>query len=237
MARGIKLPAPLPGTLLLAGMLAGVGAVPAGAAATQAGGAPPLMPTRDVTVTYSVQPEGAPQPQRVQVYFQGGGGMMRIDGPPGPDGGPSGDMVMNRATRTMTVVLNQPRVYMDVPEGEEVRSPFVLDAAMRFTPAGTGSVAGLACNRFTIESGSGRAEACVTDDGVVLSESGVDGQGNRGSLQALSVRYGTLDAALFTPPAGFTRAAHPEQMGPPGSSADPAGPALTGPMNGPPAGR
>lgn len=195
--------------------------------------APPLMPTRDVTVVYAVQPDGAPQPQRVTVYFQGGGGLMRIDGPPAPDGSSSGDMVMNRAARTMVVVLNQPRIFMDVPENEEVRSPFVLDASMQFTPTGTGSVAGLACQTYAIVMGSGKAQACVTADGVVLSESGVDGQGNRGSLSALSVRYATLDPALFMPPPGFQRAAHPAQMGPPGASADPDGPMLSGPPAGP----
>lgn len=176
--------------------------------------APPLMPTRDVAVVYSVQPQGAPQPQSVKVYFHDKGDLMRIDGPPGPqDGALSGYMVMNRPAKSMVVVLNQQHLFMDVPEGQEVRSPFVLDGSMRFTPEGTGTVAGLACERYGIVAGAGHAEACVTADGVVLSETGVDGQGNRGTLTAQSIDYAPLSASLFTPPAGYQRAGHPAAPG------------------------
>ncbi|MCQ8276936.1 DUF4412 domain-containing protein [Acetobacteraceae bacterium KSS8] len=192
-------------------LLALVLALPASA---QAPAAPPLMPTRDVAVVYSVQPQGAPQPQSVKVYFHNKGDLMRIDGPPNPqDGALGGYMVMNRPAKTMVVILNQQHLYMDVPEGQEVQSPFVLDASMQFTPQGAGTVAGLPCERYSIVAGAGHAEACVTSDGVVLSETGVDGQGNRGTLTAQSVSYGPLDASLFAPPAGFQRAGHPAGPG------------------------
>lgn len=196
---------------------------------------PPLMPTRDVSVLYTVQPEGAAQAQPVQVYFQGGGGMMRVDGPPGPDGAPQGDMVLDRTAKTMTVVLNGPRIYMQIPEREQVRSPFVLDASMQFTRTGVGSVAGLPCVQWSIVSGKGSAIACVTTDGVVLSESGVDGDGARGQLVARTVTYGPLHAVLFTPPAGYQRSTHPQGLGQGmGPGGDPAGPVLTGPQAAPP---
>lgn len=207
----------MPMAAFMAALLVG-SALPLCQARAADAAAPPLMPTRDVTVQYSVLPEGAPQPQIVRVYFKGGGGLMRIDGPPGPpDGSPSGFMVMNRAAHTMTVILNQQHAFVDIPEGQMVSSPFVLDSSMRFTPVGTGTVAGLACTRYSIVAGSGQAQACVTADGVVLSESGVDGQGNRGSLTAQSVSYGPLAASLFTPPPGFQRAAHPASPGEPGA--------------------
>jgi hypothetical protein len=220
--------------ILLAGMaLAGAGT------ARAAPDGPPLMPTRDVLVLYSVMPEGAPQAQAVRVYFRGGGGAMRIDGPPGPDGTSSGDMILDRAARTMTIVLNQPRIFMQIPERDEVRSPFVLDASMQFTRTGTGSVAGIPCVQWSIVSGKGNATGCITADGVVLSEEGVDGEGARGKLVAQTVQYGPLAPTLFTPPPGFQRTAHPEGMGAggPGSSAAGAGgPMLTGPQAGVPNG-
>lgn len=209
----------------------------ASAPALAQGGAagPPVMPTRDVMVTYAVQPEGAPQPQMVKVWFQAGGNLMRLDGPPGPpDGSPSGFMVTNRAARSMLIVFNQPRVFMEVPETPDMQAPFVLDASMRFTPTGSGTVAGLPCNRYAIVAGSAKADACVTADGVVLSESGVDGQGNRGSLVARSVQYGALAPSLFVPPPGFQRTAHPAQDGAPGM---PPGPPAQGGAVGAPGGQ
>lgn len=202
-------------------------------APAQSGTGPQLMPTRDVSVLYSVQPEGAPEPEPVHVYFRGGGGLMRVDGPAGPDGNSQGQMILDRDAKVMTVVLNGPRVFMQIPEQEEVRSPFVLDASMHFTRTGTGSVAGLPCTQWAIATPKGGATACVSADGVVLSESGVDGQGARGELVAQTVQYGPLAAALFTPPPGYQRTAHPQNMGA-GMNGGPGqgGPALSGPQAG-----
>jgi hypothetical protein len=207
-------------------------ALPARAADT-----PPLMPTRDASVLYDVAPDGA-QPQAVRVYFGAAGGLMRMDGPPGPDGKSQGAMIMDRDRHLMTVVMNGPRVYMQVPEGQGVRNPFLLDAGMHFTRQGGRTVAGVSCTDWAIATDKGSATACVTADGVVLAEQGVDGEGNKGSLQARQVSYGPLPAATFQPPAGFQRVAHPA-MGP-GSGAAPgvlpggpgAPPAAGLPMNG-----
>ncbi len=200
-------------TSLMPGLL--LAAIATGAAgAARAADGPPMMPTRDATVVYEVTPEGAPQAQSVRVYFRGGGSQMRIDGPPGPDGSPSGDMVLDRPSRTITVVLNPARSYMQIPEREEVRSPFVLDSTMRFTRTGTGSVAGIPCVQWAIVTPKGDATACVTDDGVVLSASGVDGQGSRGRLMAQTVQYAPLAPSVFLPPPGFQRTAHPAAMDP-----------------------
>ena len=223
--------------LLLPCLLAGsalAGQAAAAAAAAAQGSGPPLMPSRDVTVLYGVQPEGAPQEQLVRVYFRGGGGMMRIDGPPAPDGSSSGDMIMDRDGKVMTVVMNQPRIYMQIPEREEVRSPFVLDASMRFARTGTSTVAGLACTTWSITTPKGDATACVTQDGVVLSESGVDGEGARGRMTARTVQYGPLPASLFAPPPGYQRTAHPENMGRGlGADGGPGGAGAGGLDNGP----
>ncbi len=215
-------------TSLMPALLLAVAATsPAGAAQAATDG-PPLMPTRDVTAVYLVTPEGAPQAQSVRVYFRGGGSEMRIDGPPGPDGSASGDMVLDRPNRLITVVLNPAHSYMQIPEREEVQSPFVLDSTMRFTRTGTGSVAGLSCVTYSIVTPKGSSTACVTEDGVVLSAAGVDGQGARGRLVAQTVQYAPLPQSMFLPPPGFQRTAHPEAAaaGAPGTAPNggPAGP-------------
>ncbi|WP_428374664.1 DUF4412 domain-containing protein [Lichenicoccus sp.] len=166
---------------------------------------PLTMPSRDVTVTYDVEPDGAPAPQQVRVLFSAHGRLMRIDAPDG-----QGSTIMDRDRRLMQVVIGAAKVYMDVPEREEQRSPFLLDPTMQYTATGTADVAGLPCTTWSITTASGSAHACVTPDGVVLSEDGVDSQGARGHLIARSVSYGPIAAAAFQPPPGFTRVAHPE---------------------------
>ncbi len=170
---------------------------------------PPFMPTRDVRVSYDVKPDAAPSAQRITVSFSGAGRLMRIDAPGG-----QGATILDRDQRLMTVVINSARVYMELPEREELRSPFLLDPSMRFAAGPADQVAGLACRHWTITGPSGNSVACVTDDGVVLSDAGADSQGARGRLVAEQVSYGPLDASLFRPPAGFSRVAHPEGPAP-----------------------
>ena len=186
---------------------------------------PPFMPTRDVSVVYDVQPDGAPSAQRITVSFTGNGRMMRIDSPDG-----QGETILDRDHKLMTIVVNAAKVYMEVPEREELRSPFLLDASMNFVSTGRGHVAGLDCATWSIAAPSGNATACVTADGVVLSEAGVDSEGARGRLTATRVTYAPLPASLFQAPAGYSRVAHPEGPAPYARGADGPGGAVTGPV-------
>lgn len=192
---------------------------------------PPFMPTHDVSVTYDVQPDGVPTAQRITVLFSGGGRLMRVNGPDG-----QGATILDRDNRLITIIINSAKVYMQAPERDELRSPFLLDASMKFVPDGRGRVAGLDCVRWSITAASGNATACVTVDGVVLSEQGVDSQGVRGHLTAQSVAYALVPAASFQPPTGYTRVAHPE--GPAsferGQTAPVTGPQGIGPQGNPP---
>ena len=194
------------GAPLAAGVPLALGAV---APASAQPAHPPFMPTRDVRVSYEVKPDAAPSAQRITVSFSGGGRLMRIDAPAG-----QGATILDRDRRLMTVVINSARVYMELPEREELRSPFLLDSSMRFAAGPADRVAGLACRRWTITGPSGNSVACVTEDGVVLSDAGADSQGARGQLVAQQVSYGPLDASLFRPPADYSRVAHPEGPAP-----------------------
>ena len=187
------------------------------------GAHPPYMPTRDVRVSYQVKPDAAPSAQQITVSFSGGGRLMRIDAPGG-----QGATILDRDRRLMTVVINSARVYMELPERDELRSPFLLDPSMRFAAGAADRVAGLACRRWTITGRAGNSVACVTADGVVLSDEGADSQGARGHLVAEQVSYAPLDASLFRPPSDYSRVAHPE--GPAPYARAPAGPA-TGPTS------
>lgn len=224
------------GLIASALVLAGAGLGPAYAQG-QAG--PKLAPSRDATVLYTVQAEGAPTSQPVRVYFSGNGALMRIDGPDGPGGGSRGAMILDRAAKTTTVVLNEAQVYMQIPQKDEVRTPFLLDGTMQFTRAESSTVAGQPCTNWTIVSGKGNATACVTDDGIILSESGVDASGSRGHLQAQTVSYAPLAPSLFVPPIGYKRTEQPPGLGaglgagpnaggPDAGGPNPGGPAMSG---------
>ena len=225
--------------LLMGGLALAVPPAAAHAQVSASGGAgehPLYMPSRDVTVTYDVEPEGAPSPQRVKVLFAGNGRLMRIDAPDG-----QGSTIMNRDRQVMQIVIGPAKVYMDVPESQQQRSPFLLDPSMQYTATGTATVAGLPCTTWSIITSPGTAHACVTADGVVLSEDGVDSQGARGHLVARTVTYGPIQPAAFEPPAGYTRVAHPEgpaafERGGAGAQGDaqPGGPQLGAPPMGAP---
>ncbi len=169
-----------------------------------AGDRPPPVPAHDASVTYRVEPAGRPA-EVVHVYFGAGGRLLRIDGPDG-----RGDTVLDRSTGTLTVVMNAQRAYMAVPSRGPVHDPFLLSDDMEFTRAGTTeTVVGMPCTDWRMTSPKGPSLACVTEDGLLLSASGADGTGGQGKIVAIAVSPAPLDAAMFTPPSGYQRIAHP----------------------------
>lgn len=162
---------------------------------------PRLAPTRDVTVTYRMlASKTSPQSQDVKVYFSGSGDLLRIDSSDG-----HGVTILDRPNQKVTLVMLSQRVYTQFSPREGLRNPFLLDLTMHYTPAGEGNIAGVACHKWSIDTSHGKASACVTEDGVILSESGVDADGVEGSLVAQKVSYNDIPASLFLPPEGFER--------------------------------
>lgn len=159
---------------------------------------PRLAPARDVTVVYSVQPEKLPQPTQAVVQFKAEGDKLRIDSPDH-----AGSTILDRPAQRVTLIMHKQKVYTGFSPKHGLRNPFMLDMSMKYEPDGAGRVAGLACNKWTITTTHGKANACVTEDGVILSEEGVDADGLRGKLEAQSVTYGPLADSLFVPPADY----------------------------------
>ena len=205
-------------------------AVPCLAAAEQH---PPLMPSQDATVTYSVQPDGQPA-RLVTVRFGGSGSLMRIDPAAGPQAG-QGYAVIDRVRRTVIAVMNPQHAYIELGERDDMHNPFLLDATMQFTHTGTSAVAGQPCTTWAITSGGGTAgaqsssTACITPTGIVLSEEGVDSHGQRGRLEATTVSFAPVPATDFAPPAGYQRVAHPAPAAPAGATPSGLPPLNTGP--------
>ncbi|WP_025842119.1 DUF4412 domain-containing protein [Asaia platycodi] len=159
---------------------------------------PRLSPSRDVTVVYSVQPEKMPKPVEAVVQFKAEGDKLRIDAPDH-----AGSTILDRPAQRVTLIMHKQRVYTSFAPKHGLRNPFMLDMSMQYAPDGAGTIAGLACNKWTITSTHGRASACVTEDGVILSEEGVDADGLHGKLEAQKVTYGPIADTLFVPPADY----------------------------------
>lgn len=181
------------------GLGAGLG-FGAGTARAEEGAHPRLTPERDVTVIYSVQPQGAPAPEQVSVAFAKDGNKLKIE-----PLSHVGATILDRPAQTVTLVLMKQHLYAVVTPHHGLRNPFLLDLSMHFTPQGTDRVAGLECGKWTIATPRGMATACVTPDGVILSEEGVDSDGLRGKLLAQTVTYAPIPAAEFQPPPGFEK--------------------------------
>lgn len=196
---------------------------------------PPLTPQRDATITYRFEPRPTEQDLRengppkqpvqvryVQVLYAGDGGLLRINYLTGDAGSPPrGAVIINRAAQEVLVVLDAGRVYTRLTERESVRNPFLLDLSMQFTRAGTATVAGQPCTLWQAYSAQGGAHACVTDEGLVLSQDGVDVDGLNGGLQAVSVSYAPVPSSAFQPPAGFQEVSPQREPGAQGGGRGP----------------
>ena len=173
---------------------------------------PPVAPTRDVMVAYRATapaqagaqaPQGA---QDIRVATTQGGRLLRVEGV----GAGGAYVIVDRTTQRMVMVMPQDRRYVEMPASDAFARGFVLNESMTFVKRGTETVAGLKCTLWEVTSREGAGTACVTDDGVLLRGRGSDG---KGGIEATSVKYGPQAAALFKPPADFSRLDVPPGMG------------------------
>lgn len=242
--RGLRMPG-----LCAAGVL-GVSAITAPCAHAQlATDHPRLTPGRDAVIDYVFQPRPTEQDiksgakadtpvasRHVQVLYSGDGGLMRINYMTGMEGDQSrGAVIINRAAQEVLVIINDRRIYTRLVQQEGVRNPFLLDMSMQFTKTGSSVVAGQPCTTWQAVSAQGKAETCVTDDGFVLQQDGVDVDGLNGSLRAMKVAYDIVPVSAFQPPSGFVEVTphspRPDASMQPQSPATGVGPTATLPTS------
>ncbi|TPW36511.1 hypothetical protein [Oecophyllibacter saccharovorans] len=178
---------------------------------------PRLTPERDVKVVYRFRtsPQPAGPMKEVTVWFSADGDKLRIE----PSSGEAVTL-LDRPAQRVTLMSLREKSYIQFLPLHGLRNPFLLDLTMHYTREGMGNVAGQPCRNWAITSPRGRAEACVTEDGVILSEKGVDADGITGELEAVQVTYGPIPSAEFAPPADFRQIqphARPVPMGAPGT--------------------
>lgn len=163
---------------------------------------PALAPTRDVVVTYRFWAGGnaaAPE-KKVMVSFAADGNQLRID-----PIGVQGITILDRLKQRVTLISTEKKSYIQFLPVNGLSNPFMLSLNMTYHAEGMGTVAGHECRRWSIESPKGKAQACVTDDGVILAEAGVDSDGVSGKMEAQNVTYRDLPASTFEPPEGYQK--------------------------------
>jgi hypothetical protein len=160
---------------------------------------PLLFPSRDVTVDYTVHPRDN-APLAVRVSIEAGGAHLRITSAELPTA-----FLVDRPAHTATILLPLLKLYATVGIARFDPQETVLKHA-QFQRHGQHHIAGHVCTDWTAFSAQGRAEACITEDGVILSGSAADAQGSLGAVQASTVMYGGLPPVLFRLPAGYRNA-------------------------------
>ena len=162
---------------------------------------PLLQPSRDVTVTYRVEgaaasaiPGGIDGPLRLS--WDAAHQRLRAEA----EGRPQAVLV-DLPNHTATMLDDVMHATVALPVRERDLQPLTL-AGARLTRRGAGSVAGMACTNWDVESRRGAGTVCMTGDGVALRADGaVDGR--KGSFTATNVRYGNVAPRLFTAPPGY----------------------------------
>ncbi len=160
---------------------------------------PRLVPMRDVTVTYHVQPRDH-APLEVRVSIAAGGARLRITAQDLPTA-----FLVDRPAHVATILLPMLKLFTTVKIGAFDPQETVLRGA-RFERHGHETLAGRDCTDWTAQSPQGSAAACITDDGVILRGRAADRHGDLGAILASTVQYGALPPALFVRPPGFSNA-------------------------------
>lgn len=193
---------------------------------------PRLSPEKDVKVVYRFRagPQGQAPMKQVTVWFAADGDELRIE----PEG-VKAVTLLDRPAQRVTLMSLQEKSYIQFLPLHGLRNPFMLDLNMHYTREGITRVAGQPCRNWAITTPRGKAEACVTEDGVILAEKGVDADGVTGELQAVQVVYGPIPASTFQPPADFRHIqphARPGQL--PAAGTQAAAPVQNAPIPGAP---
>ena len=153
---------------------------------------PAALPTRDVDVTYRSERDGQVIEQRSR--FDAALQRTRLDLPT-----PGLYSILDHRAHTLSIVSDPDKGVLDVPAG-------VPAGSAAFVRHGQDQVAGLSCTEWeTRDSRNQPVLTCFTADGVMLRAR----QGAAVLAVAVRVAYGTLDPALFSPPAGYGHVARP----------------------------
>jgi hypothetical protein len=165
----------------------------------QAQDRPATIPTRDVDLVYRmVQPDapGGPRALVQRMRWAVKAGKLRVDPPTA-----GFYMIMDYKTHRLETVRDGERMVMEMDAsgaGLSLGAP----SAAAFVRGDTAVVAGLNCTNWETTDAAGEpTRACMTADGVLLRAVAA----GRVLVEAVSVRYGPIDASVFRIPDDYQR--------------------------------
>jgi hypothetical protein len=170
---------------------------------TAAAPLPRLVPTHDVTITYTLTPESRP-PITITAAIAAGGRLLNVTSENLPT-----TILVNRDTERAAILVPILRAYADVKIARYDAEQTILRNAA-FTRAGTRTIAGHRCTEWHAISPDGQATACITPDGVILrGDATSDRRGPLATILARRVTYAPLDPTLFRIPPNFQKSPIP----------------------------
>jgi hypothetical protein len=173
------------------------------ATAAHAAETPRYLPNRDAAITYRSTGTDAQIPPNLTVRYFAAGDRLRLEG------GPLGYLLVDRTMERIELVMPQPRLVMEMPQGGGITDGFILGNHLKFTRTGTDNVIGRACTTYDVTAERARGRVCLTADGLLLRGEGQGRDGRRASIEATSIALATQPAGLFSPPGGYTMMAMP----------------------------
>jgi hypothetical protein len=158
---------------------------------------PPLLPTRDVDISYDVTRPQQPQ-IRERVRWLAAQRLQRVDGPD------KSTTIFDHDKKEITLLSPKSRTYRKL-EGTPRRPP-EPEAGAELRRGSTVVIAGLSCTDWSWTQDAETHTVCTTLDGVLLRLV-IDG---RTVMQARSVSFGPQAPPLFQIPRDYTPALAPE---------------------------
>ena len=150
---------------------------------------PPVLPTRDVDVTYRSEQGGQVLEQRSRFSTQAQ--RMRVDAPT-----PGVYTIMDYRNHVLAFVSDADRASL------ETATPPTPPQAPAYQRRGAAQIAGLACTEWEVRDSTGHAAlTCFTPDGVMLRAR----RGDQVLAIATRVAFAPMDPALFSVPATYQR--------------------------------
>ncbi|MBU6447993.1 MAG: hypothetical protein KGQ26_00055 [Rhodospirillales bacterium] len=157
--------------------------------------APSFLPTRDVTVNYTLS-SPAQAAGAYQLSYNAAQQLARVDGPNGYY------ILANLPAAQAQIVLPALHAIVQAPDFSALTAEIYQADNAKFTPIGTGQYAGLECRKYLVTDQHGTAHACITPDGVVLHFTGQNAQGGT-DVTATSVTFAPQAPGLFAAPPGY----------------------------------
>ena len=172
-------------------------AIAACAGAAEASDSPRYLPTRDAAITYRSTGSDPTVPPSLTVRYFAAGQRLRIEG------GPLGYLLVDRTMERIELVMPQPRLVVEMPQGGGITNGFILGNQLQFNRTGTDTVLGRACTLYDVTAERARGKVCLTSDGLLLRGEGQGRDGRKAAIEATAVALATQAPGLFSRPEGY----------------------------------